>query len=352
MQPVEHIPVFRPRPLSWSVSEEIARRFGSANQHSNFGPLVMRLEDELAQSLNVPTEHVVVFSNCTDALAAAAATADVALGAVIPGFSFVATLRAVQVAMPNRFRIEDVNSMSWCLEPTEAGILKEVHVPVAPFGTDPSPILNDFKGRSVVVDAAASLGTFPDLSTLESRHAVCFSLHATKVFGAGEGGFAVFGDALWATRAREWSNFGRNLDGFQASGTNSKMSEVQAAFCLAKLEQREEEMAEWRSAQAIALSVSTEHHLAVQPHGFATVHPYWVVELGSEQERSRVEAELTLRNVGSRRWWSEDLATLIGQAHLPNATSLAGRTLGLPLFCGLTESHGERISEALSAAGI
>ena len=349
---VNNIPVFRPRPLDWVRANMLADAQGNPNQLSNFGPLVGLLERTLAKLLNVDPEQVVIFSNCTDAIAASLATLEEVAEAVIPGFSFVATLRAAQVSMPGFFRIEDVDPETWALTPNPSGSEQEVYVPVAPFGVDPSTTLRRFEGRRVIVDAAASLATFPNLSNLAHTQSVCFSLHATKVFGAGEGGFGVYGDTRWAARARSWSNFGRDENDFQKHGTNSKMSEVQAAFCLARLEAKEEEIEDWKAAQHIASAVTNNHSLKVQPHAFETVHPYWTLELESENQRVRLEAELRARAIGFRRWWPADLSVLAGKQRLEISSELAVRTLGLPLFCGLTESHGERISEALTASGI
>ena len=346
------IPVFKPRPLDWVRTTELAGDFGNPNQLSNFGPLVVLLERKLADLLNVNPDQVVVFSNCTDAIAASLATLEGAFEAVIPGFSFVATLRAAQVSMPGSFRIEDVDPLTWALTPNQKGSEREVYVPVAPFGVDPSATLRSFQGQKVIVDAAASLATFPNLSNLAHNQSVCFSLHATKVLGAGEGGFGVYGDTRWAARARSWSNFGREENNFQKHGTNSKMSEVQAAFCLARLESKDEEIAEWKAAQRVASTVTHKHSLKVQPHAFGTVHPYWTVELESEDQRFRLETELRGLGIGYRRWWPVDLSALSGKPTLEVSSELARRTLGLPLFCGLTDSDGQRISEALTASGI
>ena len=349
---LKKIPVFKPRPLDWLRASELASSYGNPNQLSNFGPLVALLERKLADLLNVHPDQVVIFSNCTDAIAGSLATLEDIFEAVIPGFSFVATLRAAQVSMPGSFRIEDVDPVTWALTPNLNGSEHEVYVPVAPFGVDPSATLRRFEGRKVIVDAAASLATFPDLSNLAHNQSVCFSLHATKVLGAGEGGFGVYGDIRWAARARSWSNFGRDESEFQKHGTNSKMSEVQAAFCLARLETKNEELFEWMAAQNIASTVTHKHSLKVQPHAFETVHPYWTLELESGDQRVRLEAELRARGIGYRRWWPADLSVLAGKPTLQVSSELARRTLGLPLFCGLTESNGERISEALAASGI
>lgn len=346
------IPIFKPLPLHWESAARIAKEWGNPNQLSNFGPLVRRLEESISQLLNISSTRVVVFSNCTDAMAAAIATFGERLPVAIPGFSFVATLRAAQAVSPGHLQVLDVDEADWALERGEFTQGSRMLVPVAPFGRNPDVLLSKFTDSPMVIDAAASFATFPDLSRLEGFQAVCFSLHATKVFGAGEGGFGVFGSDEWADRARSWSNFGRSGDQFGESGSNSKMPEIQAAFCLSRLEELDVELQDWRYSQKLAQTVTNELGLRVQPHGFESIHPYWTLELQTSDHRKKLEEHLTGVGIGSRRWWPTDLAQISGAAPLPNSHGLAERTLGLPMFRGMQETHFERISQAIRASGV
>jgi dTDP-4-amino-4,6-dideoxygalactose transaminase len=285
-------------------------------------------------------------------MAAAIASFEESLPVVIPGFSFVATLRAAQLVAPGQIRVLDVDLKDWTMTPGDFPNGSRILIPVAPFGQNPLSLLEKFPDTPMVIDAAASFATFPDLSQLKSFQAVCFSLHATKIFGAGEGGFAVFGSHEWAERARSWSNFGRSGDQFGTFGSNSKMPEIQAAFCLSRLDDLQAELEDWRHSQSLAEGVTKDLGLRVQPHGFQSVHPYWTLELPSAAHRAELEQHLARVKIGSRRWWSKDLAQIFGAAPLPNSHSLAERTLGLPMFRDMQDSQAQQISQGIQESGI
>jgi dTDP-4-amino-4,6-dideoxygalactose transaminase len=345
------VPVFLPEPLSWARASSIFEKFGNRNQLSNFGPLVTRLEAKLATLLAVDSSRVVVFSNCTDALAAAAASLSGHKKIYVPGFSFVATLRAAQLAGFRDVEIIDVDESDWASTlPSGIPSDDEFFIPVAPFGADPTAVAKKFTGRIAVIDAAASIGSMPDLSGMEVGHAFCFSLHATKVLGAGEGGFSVFGSTEWAEKARSWSNFGRTGQGFEHAGINAKMSEVQAAFCLSRLEEWDTERLDWRRAQSLAEELNKKYDLETSPTGFATVHPYWVVRLPSARHREVVEQEFSKLGVGSRRWWSVELSTLQSERSNPVSKALAEQTLGFPMFRKLDPEHLNQVDLALTSS--
>lgn len=345
------VPVFLPEPLNWASASIIFDTFGNKNQLSNFGPLVHQLEARLAVMLNVDANRVVVFSNCTDALAAAVSSQSSSRKLVLPGYSFVATLRAAQMAGFADIEVVDVAEKDWVLDlPMQNPSDDYLLMPVAPFGANPSSIAKKFTGKTTVIDAAASIGSMPDLSAIEVGHAFCFSLHSTKVLGAGEGGFAVFGTEDWADKARSWSNFGRIEGGFSPKGINAKMSEVQAAFCLSRVEDWDAERLDWLQAQSLAQEVNQKYELATSPTGFSTVNPYWVVRLPSGRHLEAVEQEFAKLGVGFRRWWSVELSTLHSMKSNPISNFLVEQTLGLPMFRKLNREHVNQIDEALAAA--
>ena len=342
------IPVFKPAALDWARAEKIATESGDPHQLSNFGPLVTKLESTVAQFLRVDPAQVVIFSNATLALAGAISTHQDSNEVEIPGFSFVATLRAAQHALDKSLSFRDVDLHDWTMSQSPRQTNSRICSPVSPFGADPVEVLSKFSGMAAVIDAAASLGVRPDLSKLEKNHAVCFSLHATKVLGAGEGGIAVFADLEWAGRARSWSVFGRTNEAFEGSGSNAKMSEVQAAFCLSRFEEWPEEEGEWKLAQKLAASISSNLGLSLAPSAFETVNPYWVIRLPSVDHRVAVERHLRALQIGSRRWWPEPLHKVAGQSDgLPHSMLLAETTLGLPMFRGITESQFAAIERGL-----
>ena len=341
------IPVFRSQHLDWKRARELHEAYGDDSQLSNFGPLVQKLEEELAAVLRVEKERLVVFSSGTLAIEAAVATTPGKRDSVaIPDFSFLATYRAVQGSFPGIISALDSEIEDWTIRDERRSF--DLYVPVCVFGSSPKYLLSKFSGRTSVVDAAASLGALPDLSCLESTHAVSFSLHSTKVLGSGEGGFTVFGDFLWAERARQWANFGRSSgSSFLDGGTNAKMSEVQAAFTLAQLEKFADNLPGWKYAQDLAREATRRLKLETHPHAFENPNPYWVVKFQDESQRVRAEKLLRARDIEFRSWWPLSLAKLNKQPELPNARNLRETTLGLPMYLGISEEAIQSVERAL-----
>jgi len=128
----------------------------------------------------------------------------------------------------------------------------EAVMPVATFGR---PVdVRQWEGYSVpiVIDAA---GAFPQQEISRDPNVItCFSLHATKFIGCGEGGFVASHNKALIERVRDLSMFGEG-------GTNAKMSEYHAAVALASLDQMEEkkkrtqQVADWYAKHVIQLPI-------------------------------------------------------------------------------------------------
>lgn len=341
------ISVFKSQRLNWDSARRIHSQFGNLGQLSNFGPLVTKLESDLARLLRVEVGQVVSFNSGTQAITSAyKGIPATKLSVVIPDFSFLATLRAVQGIVSGDLSAGESATQDWSLssEVKDADVL----IPVVIFGSSPVHLLKKFSGRTMIVDAAASMGSLPDLSKLESNQAVCFSLHATKILGAGEGGFAVFGNPEWADRARAWSNFGRSAsNGFSSGGSNGKMSEVQAAFVLAQLEEFPEQLESWKTSQQMAREATERLGFEYHPQAFEHPNPYWVVKFRYSDDRKKAERLLTEADIEFRHWWPTSLAKLNGQDEFPNAKHLRETTLGLPMYLGIREKEISLIEGAL-----
>lgn len=325
------------------------QRMQDRQAYSNFGPLVMELETRYADFLKVPRDQVVSVANCTLGLQGAISITEVNQW-LAPDFTFPATGLAVRNAGRQLF-LGDVDKSTLFLQselihdlPEHFGI-----VPVAPFG---APIrLDTWADREfVVVDAAASLGTQPDLAVLPETWAVVFSLHATKVLPAGEGGIAVFGSADQAGKFRTWTNFG--FAGSRVAtyeGTNAKMSEIHAAYALASLQDWEHERFDWSQLRArISVSECDFQSLSSLP-GSEAINPYWIVECETPQQLQTLETYCLESGIGTRRWWPKPLhaspafsdCKVIGDIQV--ASDLSELLLGLPMFRGLSDSEFELV---------
>ena len=341
------VPVFRSEPVNWKRAKEIHESSGDPLRLSNFGPLVQKLEADLASLLNVNKEKLVIFSSGTEALSASIATISGRPKTLsIPDFSFVATLRAAQNTFEGSIFVEDLDLEDWALRRTRGD--SKVFMPVCIFGASPLPLMKKFSGEKAIFDAAASLGSTPDLSGMEKNHCVSFSLHSTKILGSGEGGFTVYGTETWAEEARAWSNFGRSDNReFRAKGANAKMSEVQAAFVLAQLEVFSDKLINWKRSQYLAkestMRLGFEHHV----QAFEDPNPYWVVRFRSTGECREAERLLANAGIESRRWWPKSLAELNSQDQPPFSRKLRETTLGLPMFLGISDEEISLVEKAL-----
>jgi dTDP-4-amino-4,6-dideoxygalactose transaminase len=326
--------------------------------YSNFGPQVRELEERYADFLGTSADRVVSVTNATLGIEGAIAVTDAEHWAV-PSFTFAATPAAV-LGAGRTLSWTDISASDWWTDVDAARLLPgSGAVAVAPFGTgfDLARWPEVWRSRELVIDAAASLGaSLQPLGELPPTWAVVFSLHATKVLPAGEGGLVVFGDADRARAFRSWSNFG--FDGRRESmrvGTNAKMSEISAAFALCSLEDWEQERVEWQKAHAMARRIETQLGLGTVPRTAEQLSPYWIVELESPEQTDRVENVLEQQGIGTRRWWFPTCHTMEGFRHLPvpplpNTDDIAPRVLGLPMFRDLPAGDFDRIAAVIDSA--
>ena len=327
-----------------------------AGIYSNFGPLVTQLEQRYASLLGVAAQQVVTSANATLALAGAVAALDKSEWSV-PAWTFPATAHA-PLLVGRRLAFADVSLDSWLLGEDSRPKRGENRgrIPVIPFGA--SFQLDDFdlEEESLVIDAAASLGNFPNLESLPQSWAVVFSLHATKILGCGEGALTVFGSSKAAAEFKAWSNFGfagSRVPRFVA--TNAKMSEIAAAYALAALDQWETSEISWRRIHATASAISEKHGLARSPRADSSLSPYWIGVFEDESATKKAELAFAAKAIDTRRWWPEPLPSAPAfsnhaRGRYPNCDLLSRVTLGLPMHLALTPGDFNRIDDALAAA--
>ena len=198
------------------------RQIDESKVYVNHGPLVQELEARLAHICGVP---VVAVSSGTAALELVFKYFEPIYGnADIPALTFSATgLAARNAGMSVSLRDIGVDLQ---MHPDDRSGIRSVMVPVATFGR---PVnvdeWRDFE-TPVVIDAAGALHAQKCIG--DANIVFCFSLHATKFTGCGEGGFVASGNAQLLDHIRSMSEFG-------LGGTNAKMSEYHAAVGIASL---------------------------------------------------------------------------------------------------------------------
>src|SRR5579863_998527 len=361
---LSHIPVMRPRLPSASDILPYLKAIDSQRWYSNWGPLVTRLEDQLARRLGLSSHSVVTTSNCTAGLTVALLARDVPAGAfcLMPSWTFSATPHAARAAGLIPW-FHDVDPLTWALDPDVVAVtVKQMHtrpgavIVVSPFG---APLdmhaWEDFEDRTgipVIIDAAAGF------DTVRPSHIPCVvSLHATKILGAGEGGFIATTDSHLTGRIRCCCNFGfRDSRVALFPAMNAKMSEYHAAVALTSL-------AAWPSTRAEHARISQYYHEALAPPPNVSLQPGysdgWVSSTANvllpPGSSAAISQRLAEAGVETRSWWgagchSQPAFEDCPRDPLPVTEDLGSRVLGLPHILDLRRQDVDRVVQAISAA--
>lgn len=359
--PAHDLPVSRPRMPRAEALMPHLRRIDARRTYSNFGPLVAELETRLAQRLGLDADCVVTVANGTAGLTLAlqSVVGEAQGYCLIPSWTFVATAHAVSAAGLTPFLV-DVDEGSWALTPDIArdaltrieGPVAAV-MPVAPFGapmeTEAWDRFTEQTGIPVVIDAAAG----HDAVRAGASPAVV-SLHATKILGAGEGGYVVCRRPDVIVGIKQRSNFGfYGARDAQIVGTNAKMSEYHAAVGLAAMDAYASDIAGFRTVAAAYRERLARRQWVQFQTGFGSE---WCGSVcvarfvGADQQR--IMARLAAVGLSSRAWWGAGVHTQTAFAGLPRlplpvTEMLAQETLGLPYFVDMTDTDVERVCRVI-----
>jgi dTDP-4-amino-4,6-dideoxygalactose transaminase len=353
---------------------------------TNDGPFVQEFEGRVADSIGV--RHCIAMCNATVALEVAIRALGLTGEVIVPSFTFVATVHALQwqqitpvfCDIDARTHNIDPARIQNLLTPRTTGILG-VHLWGRPCPIGELQAIADSNGLALLFDAAHAFGC-----KYGARSIGCFgraevlSFHATKFINAGEGGAVVTDDDALATRVRLMKNFGfSGYDQVTSPGTNGKMTELSAAMGLTNLESLESFTQINRENFA-----SYGRELANLPGVFLIRYDkdknpnyqYVVVEIEAEKTgltRDELLAVLHAENVLARRYFypgvhrMEPYCSSFPESGLglPETEALASRVLVLPTgtavkpadigkICAIVRfaiEHGAEISKALKPAG-
>jgi dTDP-4-amino-4,6-dideoxygalactose transaminase/folate-dependent phosphoribosylglycinamide formyltransferase PurN len=356
------MPVLRPRLPSSAEILPYLQLIDERRWYSNGGPLVTQLELQLSRHFGLESGGAVTTANGTAGLTAALLALRVPAGSfcLMPSWTFCATPHAARAAGMIPW-FHDVASRTWALDPDEVlrtlpGIGGRVGavVVVSPFGAPlDMPAWESFEERTgipVVVDAAAGFD-----SVRPSRIPSVVSLHATKILGAGEGGFAATTDSSLRERLQACCNFGfQGTRSAALPALNAKMSEYHAAVALAglaswpELRRRHTRIAEW-----YRLHIGRLEEVSLQPDygtGWAAGTTSVILPPGSAPRMAR---SLLRQGIETRAWWGEGCHVQpafadCARGDLSVTEDLGGRVLGLPHFADMEERDVERVAQAVS----
>jgi len=339
-------------------------RIDAARWYTNFGPLVQELETRLARHYGAD-RHCVSVASGTMGIELALSALELGDGApvLVPGLTFVATAAAVRRA-GYRVVFADVEPGSWLLTPEIAQRAARdtgarAVVPVATYGcpqdADAWDAFVRSTGIAVVMDAAAAF----DRQAVGRHFAAVFSLHATKILGAGEGGFVVSADAELLERLRRLSNFGIDTatGWVELHGCNGKLSEYHAAVALAALERWPQRRAARVDLHRRMLDARARRcpALEVQRRPEDGAYSIFPVLLPSGSGARPVQEGLGAQGIESRRWYCPTLERhpafqdVQRSGEMANCALATDRLLALPFHPFLTDVEIERIFDRLAA---
>lgn len=360
------IPVMKPLLPIESELRPYLQRIDEARYYSNHGALVREFEGRLATHFGVEAAQVSTVANGTIALSAAllAAGAEPGKACLVPSWTFVASAAAIWSANLRPHFI-DVCEQTWMLDPEtilQRADLKQVGavMPVSAFGAPVDTAawdrFTDKTGIPVVIDAAAGFDTISRIARARvARAPIMVSLHATKVFGIGEGAAVLSTDADLVTRVRQICNFGvwGPPEG-QVLGYNGKLSEYHAAVGLAAFRGWEQ-----RRAAIDALTLHYRRELKTVAGVFTS--PYfghgWVSCYCNIRVRDARELNgVLIRNgIETRRWWRDGVSRQpayrpFSADPLPVTEALARGVTALPFYHDLERAQVDRIVACVRAA--
>ena len=352
--------------------ERLFERVGQALDRrwlTNDGPLLHELERRAAERLQV--EHVVAVANGTLGLALAAAALGLQGDVVLPALTFVATAHAFR-SVGLRPVFADVEPGTYSVDPAavEAALtpatsaIVGVHLWGRPCSVERLTEVARARGLALVFDAAHAFGCrhrgrpvggFGDVEV--------FSLHATKVVSAFEGGLVATRDAGLAQRVASLRNFGfEGYDRVSGPGVNAKLNEASADMALGGLD----ELDDWIAAGARNVArydrglaglsgVSLQRPSAP---GDATNHHYAVLEIDAREAgltRDDVLDVLWAENVRARRYFYPGCHRMEpyrseAEWRLPHTDGVVERVLQLPAGAAVSGGEIERVIAVLRTA--
>jgi dTDP-4-amino-4,6-dideoxygalactose transaminase len=358
------IAILRPKLPTASRIAPYLDAIDSSRIYSNFGPLVLSLEERLATHFGVGREMVTTTANATQGLTLALTAMAARPGTlcVMPAWTFIASAHAAFSAGLLPY-FADVDAQTWALDPDA---LDEViaHAPapvgavmaVAPFGRPIDGVAWDrFRARTglpVVIDAAAG---FDSLVPCETPSVV--SLHATKVIGVGEGGFVVTTDEALIKGIRTRANFGFNASRTSiAASTNAKLSEYHAAVGHAALDEWPDARTDWMAVAAAYRKTLEQSNRIRYQTGFGSdwIASTCLLEMPGS-DTSDTERVLAAAGVETRRWWGDGAhlhpsTAMFPRAALPVTEQLAKSTLSVPFYRDLNQTQIETVTAAIRTA--
>ena len=334
---------------------------------TNDGPMVREFERTVARHIGV--EHCVAMCNGTAALQNAIRALDLTGEVIVPSFTFIATVHALQCEHltpvfadidPDTCTL-DPASVERLITPHTSAVLG-VHVWGHPCDVESLETICRRHGLTLLFDAAHGFGC-SHRGTMIGNFGACevLSFHATKFLNTFEGGAVVTNDDALAGRLRRMRNFGfTGKDRVVHVGDNAKMSEICAAMGLSGFEVIDETIEVNRRNHAWyseALSGVPGLRLRPYPRSQRSNYQYVVIDVDDSYPlgRDALVSLLHSENVLARRYFypgcheMEPYRSLFPDAgrRLPHTIRVCDRVMSLPTGTAVGPREIRQIGELL-----
>lgn len=343
------IPVCLPKLPSAEHILPYLKRIDQNRWYSNYGPLVTEFLERTANLFSIQHTEIASASNGTLLLELCLKALSVKAGdlCVMPSWTFIATpLAAVSAGMQPLFIDVDIETHSFDPIKLEQNIPKlsvkgniGAVIVVAPFGM-PVDVLawdrfTEKTGIPVIIDAAAAFDTILQVPQMRISYTpMMISLHATKVFGIGEGGILLSKNELLIDHIVRLTQFGfpPGIRNAESLGTNAKISEYSGAVGLASLDN-------WQSTRTGWEVITHEYTKLLEIVGIKhMLSSEWVTSTCNvllPLQADVVADKLAAAGIMTRKWWGNGCHQQSALKKYPcdylvNTEYLGKSVLGLP----------------------
>lgn len=330
-----------------------------------------RVRDFEVQMKNyLKAKHVVSVNSGTAALHAALLAAGIKQGdeVVIPSFTFVATANAV-VAAGGRPVFVDVKKDDYTIDVSDmkakiskrSKVVIPVHLYGHPSDMDEIVELAEQHALDVVEDACQSLGsTYKKKQTGTFGAMGCFSMYASKVLTAGEGGAVATNNDDLADKLKMIRNHGM-VEGYDTRvlGLNLRLPELSAAVAKVQM-QKLDKMLQLRRRNAEMLSkllfpTARKHGMKIPEETSDKKFNWYLYTVALQKDRDKIKERLVKDNVGATVYYNPPVhktpyyAQLAPETKLPATDWSAEHVLSLPVHPQVSEADVDHIANSLKA---
>jgi dTDP-4-amino-4,6-dideoxygalactose transaminase len=362
------LPLIQVNPPPIDLTNKIVRSAYKSGIFTNSGELHQQASDLLSKHVHPDFCGYLASSNTSGLIACLLEIGVRGRHVLVSNFTFAATLNSIVLAggIPVLCDIDPeslvitLDTILEVLNHADLDIAAVLPTRVFGFITDFSELVEACANReiSVVIDAAA---TFPDRrDAWKFNHQAkfeVFSLHATKVFGIGEGGLIV-GCSDSIDSVKERANFGIGTqDPLQfRDGLNAKADEFTAARALARFPEYANDAEIRRSFISKYKDVfGSSEHIKILSDGPETIYSYFPVIFDKEANLIRF-MEIVNPFIRTRRYYFPSLSQgYRGDSKIETPTplevseSISSRVLCLPVYVSHSKEVVMQLMELLTS---